>query len=92
MPTYEYECTKCGIHFEQFQSMVDEPLKTCPECQGAVHRLIGMGAGIIFKGSGFYETDYKKKIPPKSEELKTQSTKGSSSGKTESTSQQENAK
>ncbi len=60
MPTYEYECEKCGKHFEKFQNMSDEPLKLCPECGGPVHRLIGMGGGIIFKGSGFYETDYKR--------------------------------
>ena len=60
MPTYEYECEKCGKHFEKFQNMSDEPLKRCPECGGTVRRLIGAGAGIIFKGSGFYETDYKR--------------------------------
>jgi len=60
MPTYEYECTKCGHSFEFFQGMRDEPLKKCPKCSGFVKRLIGKGAGIIFKGSGFYATDYKK--------------------------------
>jgi putative FmdB family regulatory protein len=59
MPTYEYECQRCGHVFERFQSMKDEPLKRCPECRGKVKRLIGAGAGIIFKGSGFYETDYR---------------------------------
>jgi putative FmdB family regulatory protein len=59
MPTYEYECRKCGVIFEKFQSMTDERLKSCPECKGRVDRLIGTGAGIIFKGSGFYETDYR---------------------------------
>jgi len=61
MPTYEYECDKCKKHFDLFQSMKDDPIKKCPECGGKVHRLIGVGSGIIFKGSGFYETDYKKK-------------------------------
>ena len=61
MPTYEYECTKCGHVFERFQSMTDEPLKRCPECRCKVRRLFGTGAGIIFKGSGFYETDYRSK-------------------------------
>ncbi len=61
MPTYEYECTKCGIQFERFQSMKDEPLKRCPECRCKVRRLLGTGAGIIFKGSGFYQTDYRSK-------------------------------
>ncbi len=59
MPTYEYECTKCDHAFEKFQSMNDEPLKRCPECRCKVRRLLGTGAGIIFKGSGFYETDYR---------------------------------
>ena len=60
MPTYEYECTKCGHTFEAFQSMKDEPLSSCPKCRGRVRRLIQGGIGIIFKGSGFYTTDYKK--------------------------------
>ncbi len=59
MPTYEYECQKCGHQFERFQSISEEPLKRCPECKGKVKRLIGTGAGIIFKGSGFYQTDYR---------------------------------
>lgn len=63
MPTYDYECSKCGQRFEKFQKMADEPLKKCPACKGKVHRLIGGGGGIIFKGTGFYETDYKKKTP-----------------------------
>ena len=59
MPTYEYECNKCGHHFELFQSMTEPPKKTCPQCKGRVRRLIGAGAGLIFKGSGFYITDYR---------------------------------
>jgi len=65
MPTYEYECEKCGNKFEKFQNMTDNPLKKCPKCNGPVKRLIGRGAGIIFKGSGFYATDYKKTKPEK---------------------------
>ncbi|HAS83428.1 MAG TPA: FmdB family transcriptional regulator [Verrucomicrobia bacterium] len=61
MPTYEYECTKCNHRFERFQSMKDEHVKRCPECRCKVQRLIGTGAGIIFKGSGFYQTDYRSK-------------------------------
>lgn len=61
MPTYDYECSKCGHRFEKFQKMTDEPLSSCPKCKGKVHRLIGGGGGIIFKGSGFYQTDYKNK-------------------------------
>lgn len=59
MPTYDYECTKCGHSFEAFHSMAAEPVAKCPECRGKVRRLIGTGAGILFKGSGFYQTDYR---------------------------------
>lgn len=59
MPTYEYECQRCGHTFELFQSMKDKPRQRCPKCRGKVKRLFGTGAGIIFKGSGFYETDYR---------------------------------
>jgi len=60
MPTYEYKCESCGNIFEEFQSMKDDPITKCPRCGGKVQRLIGSGAGLIFKGSGFYLTDYKK--------------------------------
>ncbi len=59
MPTYEYECLKCSYRFEESQGIKDEPLKKCPKCGGKVKRLIGTGTGIIFKGKGFYHTDYK---------------------------------
>ena len=59
MPTYEYKCDRCGHCFEAFQSMNAEPLSECPECGGKVRRLISPGAGFIFKGSGFYSTDYR---------------------------------
>lgn len=59
MPTYEYKCKKCSHRFEIFQSMKDDPLTVCPVCKGEIKRLIGAGAGPIFKGSGFYQTDYK---------------------------------
>ena len=59
MPTYEYRCTACQHLFEEFQSIMDKPLKKCPQCGGRIKRLIGCGAGIIFKGSGFYQTDYR---------------------------------
>ena len=61
MPTYDYECRSCGHSFEAFQKMSDKPLENCPKCGSKVKRLIGAGAGIIFKGSGFYATDYKHK-------------------------------
>lgn len=59
MPTYEYECTKCGFEFERFQRISEPPAKRCPKCRGAVRRKIGTGAGLLFKGSGFYITDYR---------------------------------
>ncbi|MBI4358263.1 MAG: zinc ribbon domain-containing protein, partial [Candidatus Omnitrophica bacterium] len=59
MPTYEYECDACSYKFERFQLITAEPVKTCPKCNASVRRLIGTGAGIIFKGSGFYQTDYR---------------------------------
>lgn len=60
MPTYEYKCDNCNEVFEEFQSITDEPIEKCPKCGGKVQRLISAGAGLIFKGSGFYLTDYKK--------------------------------
>lgn len=59
MPTYDYECEKCKDVFEKFQKITDKPLETCPKCHGKVKKLISGGAGIIFKGSGFYSNDYK---------------------------------
>jgi len=61
MPNYDYLCERCGHRFEVFQSMNDAKLTDCPEeaCDGPVKRLLGTGAGLIFKGSGFYETDYR---------------------------------
>ncbi len=61
MPTYDYRCEACKHEFSLFQSITADPCDTCPECGGKVRRLIGAGAGIIFKGDGFYETDYKRK-------------------------------
>ncbi len=59
MPTYEYECRKCGHAFERFQRISEKPVKQCPKCRGGVRRLLGTGAGLLFKGSGFYITDYR---------------------------------
>mgnify|MGYP000538860817 CR=1 FL=1 len=60
MPTYEYKCLECGKRFECFQSMSDPAVTNCEHCSGQVKKLIGAGAGIIFRGSGFYCTDYGK--------------------------------
>jgi putative FmdB family regulatory protein len=60
MPTYEYQCDACKHHFDEFQSFTEETLKKCPECgKKKLRRLLGSGAAIIFKGSGFYQTDYR---------------------------------
>lgn len=59
MPTYDYECRRCGHTLEKFQFMSEKPLRKCPKCGGMMKRLIGAGAGILFKGSGFYQTDYR---------------------------------
>jgi putative FmdB family regulatory protein len=76
MPTYEYECPKCGHRFEKFQEISDPPVKTCPKCRGRrVKRLIGTGVGIIFKGGGFHQTDYR------SDSYKRQAKKEASGGK-----------
>lgn len=61
MPTYDYECRVCGHKFELFQAITSKPAAECPKCKSDAKRLIGSGAGIIFKGSGFYQTDYKNK-------------------------------
>ena len=60
MPTYEYECQKCEHQFEVFQSIKDYPKKICPKCKGRVKRMLSAGGGLLFKGSGFYITDYRK--------------------------------
>jgi putative FmdB family regulatory protein len=61
MPTYDYRCDACEHQFEELQSFSAEPLKTCPKCgQEQLRRLFGTGAAILFKGGGFYETDYKR--------------------------------
>lgn len=68
MPTYEYECPYCGYNFEMFQKITEAPLQDCPKCSGRIKRLIGSGSGIIFKGAGFYATDYRKKSKTESTE------------------------
>lgn len=59
MPTYEYECLRCGHRFDLFQKISEPPRKRCPKCRGKIQRRIGTGAGVIFKGPGFYATDYR---------------------------------
>ena len=91
MPTYEYRCNACKHEFELFQTITAEPLSDCPECEGEVTRLISGGAGFLFKGDGFYTTDYrsenykkgekaeKEANAPKSDSSKSDSSKSDSS-------------
>ena len=59
MPTYQYRCKDCGHEFEEFQLITEDPISDCPACDGETHRIISGGAGLLFKGSGFYITDYR---------------------------------
>ena len=79
MPTYDYQCEKCEKIFEIFQSMNDKKLTKCPNksCGGKVQRLLGVGAGVIFKGSGFYETDYRSESYSSDKKKKSENKKGS---------------
>jgi putative FmdB family regulatory protein len=83
MPTYEYECRRCAHTFEVFQTMTDAPLRKCPECGGRVRRLIGAGAGIIFKGSGFHATDYRSPSYTRGAKAETPGTKPTPASKRE---------
>ena len=71
MPTYDYRCESCNNTFEYFQNMYDEPLNKCPDCNRKVRRLVSGGTGLIFKGSGFYLTDYAKDNTKQKEETKS---------------------
>ena len=84
MPTYQYECDACGHGFETFQSMTDKKLKKCPKCgKNRLQRLIGSGSGVIFKGTGFYETDFKTKKPSKTEKNAPKTESKTTSGHTD---------
>ena len=85
MPTYDYRCSVCGHEFEEFQLITDDPLKECPKCGGKIERLIGAGGGFIFKGSGFYTTDYR------SDSYKKAAKADTSTGGSESTAKKESA-
>lgn len=82
MPTYEYVCDACGHEFEEFQSITAEPLRKCPECKKSrLRRLIGTGAGILFRGSGFYETDYRSESYRKGAEAEKKAAEPAKDGK-----------
>ncbi|MFP4114084.1 MAG: FmdB family zinc ribbon protein [Spirochaetota bacterium] len=96
MPTYDYECSKCGHSFDAFQNMSDDPLTKCPECgRNSLKRLIGGGLGVIFKGSGFYVTDSRSSgskggsSSKKSETATTTESKSGAGTSTESTSKKD---
>lgn len=81
MPTYDYECDSCGHTWEMFQRIVEDPIKKCPECnKKKARRLFGTGSAVMFKGSGFYETDYRSESYKKGEKA----AKDASSGKSDS--------
>jgi putative FmdB family regulatory protein len=85
MPTYEYQCDACEHNFDEFQSFSEKPLKKCPKCgKPKLRRVFGTGAAVIFKGSGFYQTDYRSesyKQGAKAEESKSGGTKAEANGK-----------
>lgn len=100
MPTYDYQCTACGHKYERFESITATPDKKCPSCnRRTARRLIGTGAGIIFKGSGFYQTDYRSESYKKAAKAESESisggkkekagdsTKGKAAGKTSASSE-----
>lgn len=96
MPTYEYKCEDCGYEFEKFQTITSRPLHKCPACKKQnLRRLIGSGAGVIFKGNGFYQTDYRsesyKKAEKKEKEL-PEGTKNKTESKKEQTKSSTDAK
>lgn len=82
MPTYDYRCNACKHEFELFQSMSDKPKRKCPECgKNGLERLIGTGAAVLFKGSGFYQTDYRSESYKKSAQAETKPDKSDKSDK-----------
>jgi len=84
MPTYDYRCDNCGHEFEQFQSITASALRKCPECKKLkLKRLIGLGGGVIFKGSGFYETDYRSDSYNKAKAADAPTTESKSESKSE---------
>src|SRR5262245_19108016 len=82
MPTYEYHCDACEHNFDEFQSMSEEPLKKCPKCgKKKLRRVFGGGAAIIFKGSGFYQTDYRSESYKNAAKAEQESAKPAADGK-----------
>lgn len=93
MPTYDYQCDACGHEFEHFQSITEEVLKKCPECKKQkLRRLFGTGAAIVFKGSGFYQTDYRSDSYKKSAKAETDKSSGGEGAKDKSSSSSSESK
>lgn len=92
MPTYEYQCDACEHNFDEFQSINDKPLKKCPKCgKPKLRRVFGAGAAIIFKGSGFYQTDYRSesyKAAAKADQESSKTDKSSTDGKADTASKE----
>jgi putative FmdB family regulatory protein len=81
MPTYDYECEACGHTWEMFQRIVEDPIKQCPDCKKKkARRLFGTGGAVMFKGSGFYETDYRSESYKKGEKAAKDASSKSDSG------------
>lgn len=80
MPTYQYRCNECSHEFSEFQSITADPLSACPVCGGAVKRLISGGAGFLFKGDGFYTTDYRSENYKQAEKADRESSSSGSGG------------
>ena len=93
MPTYEYRCSECGHEFEEFQSIKTKPIRKCPQCsKNKVDRLIGCGAGVIFKGSGFYQTDYRSEGYQKAAKAASEAAKPKKSESKDSSSETKSSK
>jgi putative FmdB family regulatory protein len=93
MPTYDYRCDACGHAFEKFQSITAAPLRKCPKCgKNKVKRLLGTGAGVIFKGSGFYQTDYRSESYKSAAKAESGSTESKPAADSKSTSESKESK
>jgi len=93
MPTYNYKCENCEYEFEQFQPITARPIRKCPQCKKTgLKRLIGSGAGILFKGSGFYQTDYRSESYKKAEKSEQTTSTKTTPAKTEDKTKSEKKK
>lgn len=91
MPNYTYKCTACNYQFNKIQSFISKPLKKCPKCNGSVKKIISGGAGVIFRGTGFYVNDYKKKSASKSANSGKDEKKSDKNSKTKKSNTKDNS-